>query len=496
MAEHNLGQRTWTAEQAEQRLPRVVLTIPLAHSDLPIIGLAAKMNTSEHEVWQLHALWDAPPVALARLLAILLLDDTEPIMHFQLMPTRPPTAMLLKSGQIRQGRGRFLAPWALAEIDRLAQVLRERHSSYLSDLAAALNQESAGGFRPLPSGMIFADTISSARIGPPPPEIETDLSQSERVRFDLKWNQIIVQGYCRNRYLALLSDEQLGRRVEGIVGNMHTIDSSGLVSVDKGDPALSYWLSLLTEVQVEMALRHGPYPAGWKRGMIDFGNMPGSITSAGSASALTLELSQPLPSRCIIKYGRREFLASTLQDGRIRVAPASLYNDHSLNAAVRDDELSAEIEYDPSVPFNDFPPGTILFPSGRVAIRRELGTNYYVYCATDRLSTRLLLDFEGDACLIIRDVDAFLARLNEAMQKRLGGWQFVTSYVEYYDPLQVNPAEIDVLLFKHFRYAYQHEVRLGWLPPQPIKELQPIFVEVGSLEDIAELVIATPRGGA
>ena len=48
--------------------------------------------------------------------------------------------------------------------------------------------------------------------------------------------------------------------------------------------------------------------------------------------------------------------------------------------------------------------------------------------------------------------------------------------------------EVDVLTWKHFRYAYQKEMRLAWLPPKPVWELAPLYITMGNLEDVAELI--------
>ena len=36
------------------------------------------------------------------------------------------------------------------------------------------------------------------------------------------------------------------------------------------------------------------------------------------------------------------------------------------------------------------------------------------------------------------------------------------------------------------RYAYQEEVRFVPLPPQPTSHLDPLFIQLGSLEDISD----------
>lgn len=483
--------RSWEALSEDRRRRKLVLTIPQAPSDFPVASILTKFHTQTHEIWQVISLIDLPLRDLARVLALSLLDDVESVLPAPLMPTRPTGALFLKNGQIRQPRGFVLAPWVLAETDRVATALLQEQRQYLEQVAEALRQGVTADFRPVTPGMVFADTIFSMRFGPVPDRPNIDLHNCERVKWNLKWFQIVSQDYTRNRYLTLLSREQLGRRVEDILANIHVLDPSGLVSLDQTDPLLNYWFARLTEVQTEMAMRNGPYPAGWQPGMIDFSNMPRSLARAGPEAAVRLKPASGLPELYVVKYGRREFLESALHTGRIRLAPASLYKDASLNPSVRDDELTAEIWYDPTVPFNELPPGTMILPPGRVPYRRELHTNYYVYCLADHLSTRLLFDFEADCCMVIREPEAFVGRMEAAAKRALAHWSLRVGRVEYFDPLQVNPAEIDVLTWKHFRYAYQNEVRLIWLPPTAHASLSPVFLELGKLDDIAELVVPT-----
>ncbi len=104
-----------------------------------------------------------------------------------------------------------------------------------------------------------------------------------------------------------------------------------------------------------------------------------------------------------------------------------------------------------------------------------------------------MLDFESDACLVIHEPEVFADRINRAMTRYFPKWRSDCNYVEYYDPLRVTPREIEPIWFKHFRYAYQQEIRLIWLPPEPVEKLDYVTVALGSLEDIAELVLPRRR---
>ena len=67
-------------------------------------------------------------------------------------------------------------------------------------------------------------------------------------------------------------------------------------------------------------------------------------------------------------------------------------------------------------------------------------------------------------------------------------WRFVSGDVEYFGPLQVSVHEVEPLTWEEFRYAYQRENRLAWVPSNPHRELTALDVCVRSLTDIAEII--------
>jgi len=49
---------------------------------------------------------------------------------------------------------------------------------------------------------------------------------------------------------------------------------------------------------------------------------------------------------------------------------------------------------------------------------------------------------------------------------------------------------MDVLFGKHLKYWYQREYRCAWIPQGPtVERLEPLFLELGSLSAIAQLVV-------
>jgi hypothetical protein len=472
-----------------ERLPCVLVAMPVEMPPDFLRGMASKVQSATENIWQVIAPPNAPPATIAQLLGVLILDEQEHIMQPPLMPSKAPSVHVLSSGEMRQGRGKRLAPWVLSEINRLADVLLGQYRDYVAEVEDALR----GGtktFRPLPDDFIIRDQTGHCRLGPPPPSIEVDASGSERVRYGLQWYQIVGEDYRRNRYMGHLSDDQLARRIEDIVANSHTITPEGLISLDINAISL-YWFAKLQEVIAEMTFRHGPYPAGWSSGFINPSRLPGSLSPEQLEKRQQLKPRTQLPTSFLIKYGKIQHIEAAYYKGQIRVSPASTYKDPSLNAAIRDDELIVKVDFDPTFSgiYESDQADELAGQNIRREMHKRMGTNYYVYCTSSELSTRLLLDFEAEAALIIRDPDAFLRRVNIAIRQQLPDWRPIVKEVKYYDPLQVTPMEVDVLTWKHFRYAYQKEVRLAWLPSKSIQILEPIFVELGSLSDIAELLI-------
>ena len=71
--------------------------------------------------------------------------------------------------------------------------------------------------------------------------------------------------------------------------------------------------------------------------------------------------------------------------------------------------------------------------------------------------------------------------------------------VTYEDPLgafssqdrSVPVTSIQIHMTKLFRYAYQREVRFAWVPWKSVENLKPVVLEIGSISDIAELLLIT-----
>jgi hypothetical protein len=102
--------------------------------------------------------------------------------------------------------------------------------------------------------------------------------------------------------------------------------------------------------------------------------------------------------------------------------------------------------------------------------------------------TRLFVDFNATACVIIRDRDEFRRRLKAAGAAALPGARGRDGKAIYIDPLRPRSARIDVPMSKNFKYASQAEQRFVW-EPSSTAPIACTDLKLGRLKDIAELVL-------
>ena len=116
--------------------------------------------------------------------------------------------------------------------------------------------------------------------------------------------------------------------------------------------------------------------------------------------------------------------------------------------------------------------------------------DYFLFCTCTDISRRMPTDFEADAALIIKDKMAFIDRLRKAFAQQYPHWQFLEGNVYYYDPFNDIPKDMNQEFWKHISFSYQKEHRCVLRPKRKEEgELQAFFVELGSLEDISEMVL-------
>lgn len=195
-------------------------------------------------------------------------------------------------------------------------------------------------------------------------------------------------------------------------------------------------------------------------------------------------------SHYFVKYGEQARLRKVFHEGLLYVQPVSRYNDPSLNPAVRDTELET-LAYLPTGTqlqrqndkgnYEDIP----IF--GRMSAKTRSPTDFYIFCSSAAYQHRLFDDFQADACLLVYRPKEFVMKIVDAFKESYSNWLFAEKMVSYYDPLRLN-CSIDIPLSKHFRYWYQREYRLVVKPKEPMTHLEPIWLSLGKVSDLCELI--------
>lgn len=300
--------------------------------------------------------------------------------------------------------------------------------------------------------------------------------------------------YRERRYARHLAQPELDRRCRDILVNLLTLRADGKISVQPSPDAVGRWTELFTHVLEEFRLRHGPSPAGFSQNVLHSEPFPDYVGALGGRATAVLAARTAELGGVVVKYGKRQYMEALYRDGALRVQPASFYAKPGHNGAVRDDELALGLSFALSredvvalvrnpqdVPVNA--------PEQRLNLELRSPGDYWMFCASTAVEPRLFVDFDADACVIVRDQAAFRARLAVATLAALGPHTARDAPALYVDPLLPDTVKVDVRFAKHFRYAYQREYRFVWWPGEPQTALGHVDVELGSLADIAELVV-------
>jgi hypothetical protein len=292
--------------------------------------------------------------------------------------------------------------------------------------------------------------------------------------------------YASRRYLESLTLDQLHQRYVDLLDNILAFGDDGTSHLD-GLRLDTGWTRRVADLYAEVDLRK--IGADWLRHIEQevlarpYPKVPRAI-AAWRGRRFT-------PERDIIKYGRRDYLADLVEHGRLRLTPASNYDDPSLNPAMRDTELEFSYFY---------PHGT------RLAIERQPGSktyedlplagpifhtmrcdNYYVFCASAVFEPRAFDEFgsDYDACVIVHGWEALIDLIKV---KPVPARDIYAGSTVYLDPHMLHRPIPSVELAKHCRFEYQKEWRIYLTNPLPPPPLTPFDLELGDLSSFCELV--------
>lgn len=300
--------------------------------------------------------------------------------------------------------------------------------------------------------------------------------------------------YDKNRYARHLSHDELIQRFRDLFINVLRLTPDAKIGLPPINQESALLFMKFTHIMEELQLRYGPYPNGIDEKFRDPEHIPNFASDLGEKAAKTLSSYGLHENEVFIKYGRREYMESLYEKGKLRIQPASYFSEKDHNGAVRDDELiisiSSVLSREDIVKLVRNPQDVPLdAPEQRVDIRLQFPTDYWLYCVTSSVEPRLFVDFKADACVIIKDKDSFRYMLRLAAAKVLPRVGMKEGSAIYIDPLLHNNINIFVPFTKHFRYTYQEEYRFCWIPMKPVEKVEHVDVEIGSLKDIAELIV-------
>ena len=290
--------------------------------------------------------------------------------------------------------------------------------------------------------------------------------------------------YLSNRYLTHLSVSDLERRLDDILINLLVFSKNGSLSFDQSDQ-----MNGLVErfVHLDEEMRQRNMSVNLLNKTTEYKNKYPNILKA----IKTWNDRKPIMGEYLVKFSKKEYLSQIKNFGKIRVNSASFYNDSSLNKAVKDAELSQ----------------TIILPSGtkfkkkmhsgeyeeikgiqNLSMTSNYPSDFYIYCMTKLYQHRLFDDFDSDACLLIYNPKIFLNKILKKLKTCYSDWLLSSVDVVYYDPYFLK-SSLSIPFNKHFRYWYQCEFRIAIKTKIPLEKLEPIDLEIGSLNDCCELII-------
>lgn len=187
----------------------------------------------------------------------------------------------------------------------------------------------------------------------------------------------------------------------------------------------------------------------------------------------------------LYRYARCRWNVKSLLAGEFRLAPASEYESLTGDAARQDNELVRE-ETTPGqmATVAHVATGRPITVIGDLHYRDDVGTDYYTLCMSTAWDPVLFTEFSGaTSCLVIHDPQRFCERVHIHVEKRLENWVGIDAPVLY-----LQKSGLGASFSKPWKYLAQKEWRFAWHPPIKIAKLSPIFIRIGRIDDIAELV--------
>lgn len=295
----------------------------------------------------------------------------------------------------------------------------------------------------------------------------------------------VCDQYMQSCYLREASDEALQQRLAVIANNLWSTGRDGEVtqprSLDHRHGILELYIHVLRE-QMERS----------KSGELVFDEA--AVRLKASTRYVQRRMVHPITfgPNCYAKFGKKEHILSALT-GKLLIQPAAKYRDPSLNAAQLDNELQHHVRTPNErlmmrlIGLDEHGNEFEIKPHWGELFRYMNVPNFYVWCCGLGYDARLFSDFEADAALVIKDKVAFEERITRAMDKQLPDAEIAHGPINYYDPFTTPRDQLIPAFSKNIKYLYQNEYRFIWKFHEE-RELKPFLVDLGPLDDIAEVV--------
>lgn len=120
---------------------------------------------------------------------------------------------------------------------------------------------------------------------------------------------------------------------------------------------------------------------------------------------------------------------------------------------------------------------------GEFRLRPVASTGCLAISFSKNWNPQLFTVFSGaDSCLVIHDTEAFGERLHHAVQKVLPSWMGIDGAVEY-----GTRSPLGAAFSKSEGDAIEQEWQFAWRSTQAVTRLHPITVQLGNIENYAQL---------
>lgn len=322
-----------------------------------------------------------------------------------------------------------------------------------------------------------------------------ELGKEMREKGGIERHQSWRLEYYENPYLLLVSDEELQQRFIDLHANVVELNEDGKIVPH---PMISHLDDLIWRNWTQ-AVEAFNSRGGLQGDLIGKANTEiGKYFRDGEPPGVAMFKGMPRVLKDhIVKFSERKHLEPMLRFGRIRLLPASGYRNGNLLKSMVDLELErllrvpairAALSGQNTVSIR----GKMLPIEGGAVSLRIMATDYHLFSTCREMDRRMPTDFRADGALVIKDAKRFTDQFRNAYKKTFGQSDVLGGEVNYFDPFRPPKNMRQPEFFKHFAFSYQKEHRIVARPFLASISPEPIFLEIGSLEEYCEIV-PSPR---